>query len=153
MHMALRDMITVKDCESMRVLRSQSRNGVLTMAAFISGHLSDGRYSVASRRVQARSPGRKQDVPSHCSIFAIDFIECFQYCIGIHQLDRRDDAVVQTHQSLHRAAIRSSNVSICASSRSRCQLIVGPPKRRLSQRWPGPDQWPIKQRQWRLQQK
>ena len=26
MHMALRDMITVKDCESMRVLRSQSRD-------------------------------------------------------------------------------------------------------------------------------
>ena len=40
MHMALRAMITVKDCESMRVLRSQSRNGVLTIAAFISGHPS-----------------------------------------------------------------------------------------------------------------
>jgi hypothetical protein len=54
---------------------------------------------------------------------------------------------------LQRAAIRSLNVSICASSRLRCQLIVGPPKRRLSQKWPGPDQWPMKQRQWRLQQK
>ena len=26
MHMALRDMITVKDCESMRVMRSQLRD-------------------------------------------------------------------------------------------------------------------------------
>jgi hypothetical protein len=34
---------------------------------------------------------------------------------------------------LQRAAIRSLNVSICASGRSRCQLIVGPPKLRLSQ--------------------
>jgi len=155
MHMALCDMITVKDCESMRVLRSQSRNGVLTIAAFISGHLSDGRYSVASRRMRARSP--RQEAGCAIALFVLSsrsiFIECFQYCIGIHQLDRRDDAVVQPHQSLQRAAIRSLNVSICASSRLRCQLIVGPPKRRLSQKWPGPDQWPLKQRQWRLQQK
>jgi len=51
MYMALCDLIEVNGCESMRILRSQSRNGVLTIAAFISSHLSDGRRSVASRRV------------------------------------------------------------------------------------------------------
>ena len=132
MHMALRDMITVKDSESMRVLRSQSRNGVLTIAAFISGHLSDGRYSVASRRVQARFPGRKQDVRWHCSFYFRDRFHRMSSIVHlhVHQLDRRDHAFVQPHQSLQRAAIRSVNVSICASIRSRCQLIVGPPKLR-----------------------
>ena len=77
MHMALRAMITVKDCESMRVLRSQSRDGVLTMVAFISGHPSDGRQSVASRRVQVRSPaGSRMYYRIVRSIFAIDSSEC-----------------------------------------------------------------------------
>ena len=115
MCMAPRDMITVKDSESMRVLRSQSRNGVLTIAAFISGHLSDGRYSVASRRMRARSP--RQEAGCAIALFVLSsrsiFIECFQYCIGIHQLDRRDDAVVQTHQSLHRDAIRIERLYLC----------------------------------------
>ena len=134
MHMALRDMITVKDCESMRVLRSQSRDGVLTIAAFISGDPSDGRYSVASRRRAGAI--RRQEAE-----FAIAFFVLFSRSIHrmrsiphrhVHLLDRRDLAFVQPHQSLQRAAIRSPNVSICASSRSRCQLIVRPPKR-LSQ--------------------
>jgi hypothetical protein len=48
MYMALCDMIEVKGSKSMRVLRSQSSNGVLTPAAFISGH--GRRYTVVSRR-------------------------------------------------------------------------------------------------------
>jgi len=85
MHKALRDMITVKDCESMRVLRSQSRNGVLTIAAFISGHLSEGRYSVASRRRAAAIPRREAEcaIALFVLFFVIDFIECVQYCIGM----------------------------------------------------------------------
>ena len=40
MYMAPCDMIEVNGCESIRVLRNQSRNDVLTIAAFISGHPS-----------------------------------------------------------------------------------------------------------------
>ena len=84
MYMALRDMIEVNGCKSMQVLRSQSRNGVLTTAAFISGRASDGRYSVASRRRAGAIPG--QDAGCAIALFVlfsvIDF-ECVQYCIGM----------------------------------------------------------------------
>jgi hypothetical protein len=39
MHMALCDVIKVKGSKSIQIVRSQSCNGVLTMAAFASGHL------------------------------------------------------------------------------------------------------------------
>ena len=84
MHMALRDMIKVKGSETMRVLRSRSRNGVLTIVAFISGHPSDGWYSVASRRRAGAIP--RQDAGCAIALFVlisvIDF-ECVQYCIGM----------------------------------------------------------------------
>ena len=124
------DMIEVKGGKSIQILSSQSRNGVLTIAAFTSGHLSDGRYSVGSRR---RAIPRQD---AGCAIaFFVLFCDRFRRMRSIvhrhvHQLDRRDHAFVQPHQSLQRAAIRSVNVSICASIRSRCQLIVGPPKLR-----------------------
>src|SRR5262245_43381127 len=129
MHMALRDMITVKDCESMRVLRNQSRDGVLTIAAFISGDPSDGRYSVASRRRAGAI--RRREAECAIALFVL-FSRSIHRMRSIphrhvHLLDRRDLAFVQPHQSLQRAAIRSPNVSICASSRSRCQLIVSRP--------------------------
>ena len=133
-HIALCDMIEVKECESMRVLRSQSRDVVLTIAVFISGDPSDGRYSVASRRRAGAI--RRQEAECTIALFVL-FSRSIHRMRSIphrhvHLLDRRDLAFVQPHQSLQRAAIRSPNVSICASSRSRCQLIVGPPKR-LSQ--------------------
>ena len=133
MYMALSDMIEVNGCKSMQLLRSQSRNGVLTTAAFISGRASDGRYSVASRRRAGAIP--RQDAPSHSSFYCRDRFHRMSSIVHlhVHQLDRRDHAFVQPHQSLQRGAIRSLNVSIRASSRSRCQLIVGPPKLRLSQ--------------------
>ena len=77
MHMALRDMITVKDCESMRVLRSQSRDGVLTIAAFISGDSSDGRYSVASRRRAGAI--RRQEAECTIALFVL-------FSRSIHQM-------------------------------------------------------------------
>jgi len=84
MYMALCDMIEVNGCESMRILRSQSRDGVLTIAAFISGHPSDGRYSVGSRRRAGAIP--RQDAGCAIALFVlfsvIDF-ECVQYCIGM----------------------------------------------------------------------
>ena len=132
MLMALCDMIKVKGSKSIQIVRSQSCNGVLTIAAFTSDHLSDGRYSVDSRRRAGAFPGRKQDVPSHSSCYFCDRFHRMRSIVHrhVHQLDRRDHAFVQPHQSLQRAAIRSVNVSICASIRSRCQLIVGPPKLR-----------------------
>ena len=75
-------MIEVKGGKSIQILSSQSRNGVLTIAAFTSGHLSDGRYSVGSRR---RAIPR-QDAGCAIALFVlfsvIDF-ECVQYCIGM----------------------------------------------------------------------
>ena len=77
MYMAPCGMIEVKACKSMQVLTSQSRNRLLTIAAFISGHPSDGRQSVASRRVQVRSPaGSRMYYRIVRSIFAIDSSEC-----------------------------------------------------------------------------
>ena len=132
MYMAPCGMIEVKACKSMQVLTSQSRNRLLTIAAFISGHPSDGRYSVGSRRRAGAIP--RQDAGCAIAFFVL-FCDRFRRMRSIvhrhvHKLDRRDDAFVQPHQSLQRAAIRSVNVSICASIRSRCQLIVGPPKLR-----------------------
>ena len=84
MYMAPCGMIEVKACKSMQVLTSQSRNRLLTIAAFISGHPSDGRYSVASRRRAGAIP--RQDAGCAIALFVlfsvIDF-ECVQYCIGM----------------------------------------------------------------------
>jgi len=135
MYMAPCGMIEVKACKSMQVLTSQSRNRLLTIAAFISGHPSDGRYSVGSRRRAGAIPRQDAGCAIDCSFYFRDRFHRMRSILHwhVHQLGRRDHAFVQPHQSLQRAAIRSLNVSICASSRSRCQLIVGPPKLRLSQ--------------------
>ena len=85
MYMAPCDMIEVNGCESMGVLRSQSRNDVLAIAAFISGHPSDGRYSVAGLRRAGAIPRREAEcaIALFVLFFVIDFIECVQYCIGM----------------------------------------------------------------------
>jgi hypothetical protein len=51
-------MIKVKGCKSMQVLRNQSRNDVLTIVAFISGHPSDDRATAfdGTRRWRRRFP-------------------------------------------------------------------------------------------------
>ena len=69
MYMALCDMIEVKGGKSIQILRSQWRNGVLTIAAFISGHPSDGRYSVASRRRAGAIP--RQDAGCAIAFFVL----------------------------------------------------------------------------------
>jgi hypothetical protein len=69
MHMALCDMIEVKGCKSIQVLRNQSRNDVLTIVAFISGHPSDGWYSVASRRRAGAIP--RQDAGCAIALFVL----------------------------------------------------------------------------------
>jgi hypothetical protein len=74
--MALCDVIKVKGSKSIQIVRSQSRNGALTIAAF---HLSDVGTVCAAAGVQARSP-RKQDVPSHSS---------FYFAIGIVRYSRQ----------------------------------------------------------------
>ena len=125
MYMALSDVIEVNGCKSMQLLRSQSRNGVLTTAAFISGHgrsVQCGQPPACRRDPRA---GRRMCHRIVRSIFGDRFRMRSILHWHVHQLDRRDHAFVQPHQSLQRAAIRSLNVSICASSRSRCQLIVG----------------------------
>ena len=77
-------MIKVKGSKSIQIVRSQSCNGVLTIAAFTSGYLSDGRYSVGSRRRAGAIP--RQDAGCAIALFVlfsvIDF-ECVQYCIGM----------------------------------------------------------------------
>jgi len=131
MYMALCDLIEVKGSKSMRVLRGQSSNGVLTPAAFISGHPSDGRYTVASRRRAGAIP--RQDAGCAIALFVlfsvIDF-ECVQYCIGMF-ISSTGGIMLSFNLISHCSEPRSDRC-ICASSRSRCQLIVGPPKR-LSQ--------------------
>ena len=76
MHMALCDVIKVKGSKSIQIVRSQSCNGVLTIAAFTSGHLSDGRYSVGSRRRAIPRQDAGCAIAFFVLFFAIDFIEC-----------------------------------------------------------------------------
>jgi hypothetical protein len=82
MYMALCDMIEVKGCESIRILRNLSRNDVLTIAAFISGH---------GRSVHCgQPPACRRDPPAesrmchriHRSVFAIDFIDAFNTALA-----------------------------------------------------------------------
>jgi hypothetical protein len=59
-------MIEVSGCKSTRILRSQARNRVLTIAAFISGYPSDG-SAIAyeeSRRVGAADPQQLLVMPA-----------------------------------------------------------------------------------------
>src|SRR6516225_9300335 len=124
MYMAPCGMIEVKGGKSIQILRSQWRNGVLTIAAFISGHPSDGRYSVGSRRRAGAIP--RQDAGCAIALFVlfsvIDF-ECVQYCIGMF-ISSTGGIMLSFNLISHCSEPRSDRC-ICASSRSRCQLIVG----------------------------
>ena len=58
----------------------------------------------------------------------IDFIECVQYCIGMF-ISSTGGIMLSFNLISHCSEPRSDRC-ICASIRSRCQLIVGPPKLR-----------------------